>query len=271
MCIHDGSSLDEEAPYRCCGVGCSACELVALFTERLYTSDFCVIRKDDYWNLGSYCSVTKCCHGAICFRCSFRDDIFCNFCQKWTTVDFLHKDSYGHFSLKTNSWSITNWFDVIVSFDKFKEKLGRKCQLFFGWLRNHCKRSLLDPQHLNSWNDLVNYRSDRIQVIMDEFEQFLLTIASKLVVSDSFFSNIHQIRVINPPFFEEINFKRQHLLRSFLEACYSRLPISRRQMMKETQVAIVGTLAVRLSHFQRIQKKIAKLIFSRIMLNLLLL
>jgi len=273
MCIHDkdegdGDPYEEEEPYRYCEVYCFACKNgVARFTERTYTSDYGVTTRDDcYYNLGSHCSVTECCHGAICFRCAFREDIFCNFCKQQTNVAFLNKDSYGYFSEKTDSLNTIQWLDLIYSFHLLRENLGRDCHLFFLWLNKHYKGCLWTTQ-INSWHILAK-KANRICQLMKEFEKFLLAIASKMVTSQTFFSNIHQIEMINPPFFAEITSKRQHLLPAFLEACYNRLPITRRQMIKETQVAIVGTLAVRLSHNQ---KQFAKLIFSRIMLNLLLL
>lgn len=269
MCIHDGSPLEDEDPYSYCAVGCSACKRVAPFTERNYTSDFGVSTKSGgYYNLGSHCSVTACCHGAVCFCCAFRSEIFCKFCDQQTTVLFLDKNYSRRFSQRTESGSITDWFDLICSFDRLKEDLGRNCQLFFVWLRKHYKGCDWNPENY-SWHHLD--LDNRItKTLICEFEKFLLAIASKMVVSLTFFSRNHQIAMINPPFFAEINSRRQHLLPAFLEACYSRLPITRRQMMKQSQVAIVGTLAVRLSHYQK-QKQFAKIIFSRIMLNLLLL
>jgi len=267
-CIYtDGYDFEEEEEgydWTIVQCMCNKCSKTAPFTARSYSSDYGIDSTFQYYNLGKNCPVTRCCNGPVCFTCAFQSTIFCEYCRKPTTVDFLDKEAlHGYFSVKTECWNITDWFAKLWTFHEFRQELKGDCQLFFLWLKEHYKGRWWYPDH-DSWHHL-DQKSERIQTLIRKFRKFLLAIASKMVVLQNFFSKIHQIQMIQPPFFAEINSRRQHLLPAFLETCYS-LPFS--SSFTRSQVAVVGTLAVRLSQYQ---KQFSKIIFSRIMLNLLLL
>jgi hypothetical protein len=270
-CIHE-YGLGGESPYACTAVrcGCEGCRKIAPFTERDYISDFGVCRGKKYYNLGKFCPVTECCHRPVCFDCAFETTIFCEYCREPSTVDFLAKIAYGKFSEKTNSWCIEVWLQKIWDFHVFKKHLQGDCHLFFVWLKKHYERQWLWHSGCYSWHDL-NLAFRETQDLICEFQKFLL--ASKLVVPHYFFSKTHRYPMFKRyhPFFAEISSKRQHLLPSFLDACYrlqSPSFFTRKQIIKQTQVAIIGTLAIRLSQYQKQRQSTAELIFSRMFVML---
>jgi hypothetical protein len=278
-CIYQ-DGLGGEYPFSCTEVPCGCgCGNLAPYTERDYNCEFGVVRGKKYYNLGKFCPVTECCNAPVCFNCAFETTIFCEYCREPSSVDFLAKEAYGKFSEKTNSWSITDFFRKLWKFHEFKEHLQGDCHLFFVWLKKHYERQWLWHSGCYSWDDL-KLETRITQDLICEFRKFLL--ASRLVVPRYFFSKPHQIPMLNPhnqPFFTEVSIRRQHLLPSFLDACYSLQYSSfftRKQLMKQTQVAIVGTLAMRLSQskkegeYQKQRHSAAERIFSRMMLNLLI-
>jgi len=255
----------------CCVVPCVSCGIrCAYYSSQIYNSEFVVKCEFQDFDTVQYCPATECCNAPVCFECASRSRIVCRFCVKRTTVEFLHKsrpNSFsGNFSEKTDCSGLEDWLYKIWQFYELQQQLKGKCQLFFLWLRTQkgCPWRHWDHE-LNNWYELV-FQPLRKQAVICSFEKFL--IASKMVISQTFFSRVHHIPV-------RIDSRRQKMLPYFLQTCYD-IPFSssftRKQMLKEFQAGLVGTLAVRLSQSNQVilQKQLAIKIFSKIMLNLIL-
>jgi len=260
----------------CIDVTCRDCGIPnSGFSSARYSSGVCrsefavnVERSKSTFDLGEFCQATNCCNGPVCFDCAFRPKIFCRFCFKWTRVEFLAKiQSTEWFSEKTECRDIGDWFELLEQFDQIEQQLNRHCQLFFLWLKTQKGyiRNGIFHHEPESWDALATATlTRRTQDIICDFQKFL--IASKMVVSQTFFTRVHPM---DHHFPVRINSKRKQMIPYLLLACHS-FPLlssfTRREILTEFQAGLVGEIAVRLSQSRQ---DAAFKIFSRMILKLI--
>lgn len=196
-CIYDADAeIEDEEPYTTRTPNCFCCNKITWLTERPYISDLGQYCEEEWFNLGEFFPVTKCCGGPLCLNCTYEDNISCGFCGQRTELFFIDKSEYFIF------------FRSLDQFDDVLEILGQHATAFFRWHK-------AEYRHFHDWRFLYP-DSDFVARV----KKFTVVACSKIALCKKIcLSNAN-------PIFQQLFAKQRRLAANFLGECYhTRYPI----------------------------------------------
>ena len=221
-CIYDNDAvLDDEEPFSVRTPRCFCCSQITCLTERPYTSDHGHECGGEYFNLGMFFPVIRCCWAPLCLNCTYEDNISCSFCGQRTKISFINKKSYFDF------------FRSLDQFDDVLKLLGQHATAFFRW-------------HKVEYSDLHDWRflypdSDFVARV----KKFTAAIECSKIAHCKTIYLLHA----NPIF--QQRFKEQRRISAkFLGECYhARYPIvfQKRDVVSEYHFGFLRVLVARMS------------------------